>query len=184
VVVSVVFDKGEGATGVTISDTAGNNYQAGAQVQAGGTTKYVQQFYVLSSQANASNVVTATYSGKAGDPLEVSAVQYGAAAGKSWVLDGTIMSTSGTGFASGPVVSPSFTTTGVGVISSVATGYYDVVLPMTTGQDTLVHQIENTGWVLERITNSAVSGVTVSTQSAAQSGYGKFALSVAAFKAQ
>jgi hypothetical protein len=183
IIVSVVFDKGEGATGVTISDTAGNVYQSGSPVQAGGTTKYVQQFYVLSSQANASNVVTATYSGKAGDPLEVSAVQY-SAPGKSWVLDGAMVSTSGSGFAPGPVVSPSLSTTGAGVISTVATGYYGIVQPISTGQDTLVHQIENTGWVLERITSGSVSGTVVSTQAASQGGYGKFALSTAAFKAQ
>lgn len=165
IVVGVAWGVNDGATDVTLSDTAGNTYtKVGTVTFNESSQSRITLFYRLSSAAQTSNIVTATFTTNVSFPAGIYAVQYNASSG-SWSYDATGTVSASGNYATNPLTSASFSTAGAGVMSMFAANHYytNTNTSSFTGETNLTAATHpSVIWAAERINSSAQSSTTVS----------------------
>ncbi len=185
IVVAIRYDQMTGSSISSVVDTAGNTYTAGptATTLSGGFPSVAQLWYCLSSNAYAGNVVTVTQvagSNGLSNALDLSVVQYTTSSG-TWTNSSNAVN--GTDYVAQPITSGSFNMPANSVAVALYGNYYANVPPINTGGATLVSTNESVGWVLEKITGSALTSQTFTSGDSGGGGYTRMAVAVGVFRA-
>lgn len=185
IVVNVVYSQTGGNTITSVSDTAGNTYTAGttgSTVNAS-TNTVTQQWWCLSSAAKTGNIITVTQSGGTGGmsgTLDVVAVQYQSSTGTWSRTTGVV---GGTDYVAMPMTTSAFNMAANSVAVASIGSYYNNTLPISTYGDTLVTTQQSSGWIIDRISGSALTNQTIKTMDSQGGGYSRLCYSVGVFTA-
>lgn len=183
IVASVVYSQ-TGGNSVSVSDSSGNIYTAGsitASAPGGGYAVITQIFWTVAQSNNSSLAVTVTQAGgtNGNSPtLDLVVAQYNTSSG-TWVNSSNV--SSGTDYVAAPFTTPSFNMPANSVAIGSFGNYYSNTLPVNSGGSTLVSVQDSQGWVLEKISGSALNSQTFTSYDG--SSYSRMSMAVSVFTA-
>lgn len=178
IVVSVSWDTNAGSnTGVTVSDNASNTYVAGSVGALVDRTPRVQNFWCLSSAANAALSVTVT-NVDVSSPLTVQVTTYSAAGGSTWSM--TANNEIGSDFVPMPVSSGAVNVAANSVALAHYYHTYGLVGTLTYSGGTLVGTVDNS-FLLEDITYVAENNKVFTAGDDGSGGYTRTGIALNVF---